>query len=71
MPTITTNGVRKVTQKLKTRSNMGVHISNYVIKICSAYLAPLLANMFNESLLQWCYPEIWKKALIIPIHKGH
>ena len=71
IPSISSNDVIKAIQKLKPRSSVGSdNVPNYIIKACGSYLAPVLAEIFNKSLQLGQYPEAWKKAIIVPVHKG-
>ena len=36
---------------------------------CSSELAPSVCTLFNKSLSSGVLPELWKEALVIPIHK--
>ena len=70
IPTISTNCVLTAVRKLKSHTSIGCDlIPNYVIKACSSYLAPSLADIFNLSLKEGIYPDEWKAAYIVPIHK--
>lgn len=40
------------------------------LKKCSASLSYPLATLFNASLKQGILPSVWKRSLIIPIHKS-
>ena len=45
------------------------NISMKVIKICSQSVTIPLKVIFEESLKKGIFPEIWKKANVVPIHK--
>ena len=40
-----------------------------MIKICSVSLTALLRIIFEQSLKGGTFPEIWKKANVVPVHK--
>ena len=40
-----------------------------MIKICSESVTIPLKIIFEESLKKKIFPEIWKKANVVPIHK--
>ena len=40
-----------------------------MIKICSVSLTALLRIIFEQSLKGGAFPEIWKKANVVPVHK--
>ena len=44
-------------------------ISIRMIKICDKSLLKPLIVLFRNSIKSSCYPDIWKKSNIIPVHK--
>ena len=44
-------------------------MSTKMIKICSESVAIPLKIIFDESLQKGIFPEIWKKANVVPIYK--
>ena len=44
-------------------------ISIRMIKICDKLLLKPLIVLFRNSVKSSCYPDIWKKSNIIPVHK--
>ena len=44
-------------------------ISIRMIKICDRSLLKPLILLFRNSIKWFCYPDIWKKSNIIPVHK--
>ena len=44
-------------------------ISIRMIKICYKSLLKPLIVLFRNSIKSSCYPDIWKKSNIIPVHK--
>ena len=44
-------------------------ISIRMIKICDKSLLKQLILLFEISTKSSCYPDIWKKSNIIPVHK--
>ena len=44
-------------------------ISIRMIKICDKSLLKPLTDLFRNSIKSSCYPDIWKKSNIIPVHK--
>ena len=45
------------------------NISIKMIKFCSGSVTISLKIIFEESLKKGIFPEIWKKANVVPIHK--
>ena len=45
------------------------NISINMIKICSESVTIPLKIIFEESLKKGLFPETWKKANLVPIHK--
>ena len=44
-------------------------ISIRMIKICDKSLIKPLILLFENSIKSSCYPDIWKRSNIIPVHK--
>ena len=44
-------------------------ISIRMIKICDKSLLKPLTLLFENSTKSSCYPDIWKRSNIIPVHK--
>ena len=40
-----------------------------MIKICDKSLLKPLILLFENSIKDSCYPDIWKRSNIIPVHK--
>ena len=40
-----------------------------MIKICDKSLLKPLIILFENSIKSSCYPDIWKRSNIIPVHK--
>ena len=40
-----------------------------MIKICDKSLLKPLILLFENSIKDYCYPDIWKRSNIIPVHK--
>ena len=40
-----------------------------MIKICNESITILLKIIFDESLKNGVFPEIWKRANVVPVHK--
>ena len=67
---ITTNGVRKLLEGIKTHKATGPdNISAHLLHILSRQLAPFLTRLFQFSLDSGTVPTYWKTANIIPIFK--
>ena len=45
------------------------NISIRMIKICDKSLLKPLILLFENSTKSSCYPDIWKRSNIIPVHK--
>ena len=39
-------------------------------KICNESITILLKVIFKESLKNGVFPEVWKKANVVPVHKN-
>ena len=44
-------------------------ISIRMIKICDKSLLKPLILLYENSIKDSCYPDIWKRSIIIPVHK--
>ena len=67
---ITADDVHKVLSNLNISKATGPDlIGNFILKACSLPLAPILAKIFNRSLQEGHFPEVWKLAHITPIFK--
>ena len=44
-------------------------ISSRMIKICDKSLLKPLTLLFEYSIKKSCYPDIWKRSNIVPVHK--
>ena len=45
-------------------------MDNHLLKLAAPIISPLLAYLFNLSILTCTVPKDWKKASITPIYKG-
>ena len=67
----TPDDVFSVLQHLKTNKARGPDcLDGIILKECATELAPSLTRIFNCSLQSGRFPESWKHANIIPIHKS-
>lgn len=67
---ITDSEIIRALRSLKMKKSCGFdNIPSVVYKECSNTLLPLLKKLFNESLLQSHFPEIWKTAVVIFLKK--
>ena len=67
---ITTAMVRSVLENLDPKKAVGPDgIHNKILKIGSDLISEPLSKLFNRSLTETSFPEIWKKANVTPIFK--
>jgi len=67
---VTIPQVRKELAKLNTSKAPGPDgVPSRVLKDCAAELAPSLTLLFNKSLTLGKFPQEWKKANVVPVHK--
>lgn len=45
-------------------------ICNYFLKRCSPSLSYPLAILYHRSMLSGCFPSLWKKSYVLPLHKS-
>ncbi|XP_061519784.1 uncharacterized protein LOC133395103, partial [Anopheles gambiae] len=70
IPTIDEALIARTLNDIKPSTSSGPdNIPAYILKHCRQSLAPILAKIFNDSLMRGTYPESWKHARMIPIHK--
>lgn len=68
---ITLSDIIRSTKKLKPGRTCGSDgIPSFLIKGCLECLLVPLHYIFNLSLKQQTYPELWKEAYIVPVHKS-
>lgn len=57
-------------KKLKSSKTSGNDsIPSFIVKGCAEILAPALTHIFNLSLINSVFPEIWKVSVIVPVFK--
>ena len=62
--------VNKIIENLKNSKSSGIdNIDTYIIKLARKELVPVITHIINLSLTQSHFPEIWKTAKTIPLHK--
>ena len=60
----------KIIRELNIHKALGLDdISIRMIKICHKSLLQTLIFVFQNSILSFCYTDIWKRSNIIPVHK--
>ena len=65
-----TKGIENVLNNLSTNKSPGPDcIPNFVLKLCSSIIAPVLQVIFTQSLKNQTLPTDWLSANIVPIHK--
>lgn len=70
--TVSTEDVAKILNKLKNKKNGGVNqIPAFIYKLLAPLILSPLTYLINNAISKNIYPNIWKKALVIPIHKGN
>ena len=45
-------------------------ISIHMLKLCATWISKPLHILFDNSIINECFPNEWKKANTIPVHKG-
>ena len=62
--------VEKIISRLKNTKSCGLDtIDCSVIKLAKKELVPAITHILNLSISTGTFPEMWKKAKIIPLHK--
>ena len=64
------NEVEKLLEKIKSNKSPGYDdLTPKFIKLCAPLLSPILAKLFNLMTVIGLYPQEFKLAKVIPIHK--
>ena len=62
--------VLKIITSLKNTKSCGTdNIDSYVIKLAKHELLPAITHIINLSISKKCFPEQWKLAKVVPLHK--
>ena len=62
--------VIKLLNGLSNRKATGLDkISGRILKLAANSIAPSLTHIFNHGLISNCFPDEWKMARLVPIHK--
>ena len=68
--TVDPAGVAKLLAKLNIHKASGPDgLNARVLKECSSEVAPVLAYIFNESLVEGVVPDEWRQANVTPVFK--
>jgi hypothetical protein len=63
--------VKQLLSTMKSSHTCGAdQLDSYVIKLCGDIICPALTHIFNLSILTQTFPQDWKLAKVVPIHKG-
>ena len=63
--------IEKIIKKLPNKKSSGHdNIDNVLLKELSPGLLRVLTTVFNESLQEGTFPDIFKLAEVVPLHKG-
>ena len=63
--------VSEVLNSLKSRKYGGINqIPAFIYKLLEPLILYPLTYIINQSIRTCSFPNVWKKALVIPIHKG-
>ena len=62
--------VEKIISSIKSKSSCGLdNIDARILKLGRHYLVPAITHIINLSISTQTFPEEWKKAKVIPLHK--
>ena len=67
---VTVYDINKVVLSLKNKACQIDVLPVYILKYLSIYISPVLTNLINKSLATGKFPDIFKLARVVPIHKG-
>ena len=61
----------RMINKLPNKNSSGFdNISNILLKEIKPWIISPMVDIFNSSLTAGVFPELMKKAIIVPLHKG-
>jgi len=64
------NGIKNVLNNLSLNKSHGPdNISNFVLKLCSSIIAPILKVIFTQSVNDHILPIDWLMANIVTVHE--
>ena len=67
---IDTDTIIKLVRSLDPNKAHGFDgISKRMLKLCATSISKPLHILFNNSVISECFPNEWKKANVIPVHK--
>ena len=67
---VTTEDTLKSITKLSSTQLSGIDgVTSNILKSCRMERSPILTDLFNESISEHRFPNIWKVAKIVPIFK--
>jgi hypothetical protein len=67
---VSNSDVQNAVKRLRPLKSVGLDgIPSFVINDCSEIFVPVLRFIFNLSLSQNTYPNLWKLAAIVPVLK--
>ena len=71
LQTVTPDEVLKILTSTSTNKANGLdNISCKLIKEAAPIIAESLSDIFNKSITSGIFPLEWKKAKVVPVHKG-
>ena len=64
---VTTTKVKKtITNMPSNKSPEHDKVNMRIIKTCLLYILPVVTGLINSSLLEGCFPKVWKLAEVVP-----
>ena len=71
LPYISDQDVNDILVNLKVKKTCGIDLINHrLLKEAASIISKPLALLFNKSLNMGLFPNQWKLANLVPIHKG-
>lgn len=66
---VTEAEVLKILSNIKSKATGHDGINIYTIHLCLPHILPHITHLFNYCIINSVFPEIWSKALVIPVPK--
>ena len=68
--TVTNANVQKILEGLSLAKATGIdNISGKILKVAALAISPSLTYIINHAIISCCFPDDWKVARVLPLHK--
>ena len=68
--TVTNANVQKTFEGISLAKDTGIdNISGKILKVAALAISPSLTYIINHAIISCCFPDDWKVARVLPLHK--